>query len=1122
MSDFDYGLLNRHIINTAYKTDNWFDPNNTQAIEDAVEKRRAEGSIKETPDEDLGFFSGVKIGWDTSVISTLNKKEAMGTADPYAFYEPTDEERRELLKRLNYNTSALQTALDGAKTYEDVLNNVDLLENNQHEWRRLQNATFLGTFGGALGSMGGNPADIAMFAIPGGAYAKGARALMALGASKGVGTFGSHLAINVGAAVGANQYKESKTGIESDWMQDVAGVTAMSLMLKGGGILKDTAISVGYNHAKMLAGEAVPTNTVSGFLAKKTLPAAVHINNVREQLMSGLPSVEAKSKLLELRKVTSVPELRTLVERLTNYEQGVRDAGGKQFINATDESRVLTNKGGKELNSGKTTFFEEVNGLRVADRRIMEDTRLDVADLCKGADREVVNEYIMRRLAGEDVKGFENLLDVELAEKVVKRISEGLAERGKLMVDHGIIPKLYKFSKYVPLVIDRYKVAALRANYATEEEFQKAVARNMVEGVRNDARTLEAFRKIYREEMQEMAEKLGRKQKTAPYPNFDEWLDKKAWDSAFGYIDQNASAKGLSSEATGFSEHGVALNFTKHRLPWNTSYRTADGFSINQMRGDIVDVLDRYFKRSTGEIAAKRTFGMGYNDLIKHIDDLIMKDAKNRGRVDTAKEGMGDIIKGFIRRGYGMSISNADYGTADALSEIARNLTYGAYSTLMGVLNYGEISGAIRAYGASFLVRALPGVGEVFRHMSKRELSDADVAIMKNYFVGQDVAKRLRVNEIMRSSRELYKNVPPYLQKMVGISKVLSDYSPGSYVMNYSQQSIIDAVQNTFWSEMIIKAHGGKFAKRGFLRDLDLQRLNLTKDEYQDFMDVLKAHTTIDENGQIALKKGFNRLADAPRFAMTLRRLTNYVSNETIQRRGLDDLFTWQFGNGSPFINLALQFKTFSLNAYNKRFVKLMNRMEDEGVLASLNEFAISGALTAATTLAQLQLRTLGMEEDKRKEFLKKVLGFSSFDDVSPDGLVQALLVTGSRMPQTAPFSLLANAMGLGTKAKTTASNELYSGDDAGDSFLNAPKIGDVMTDMVPVARWLQDTIRGATGVVNVGQDMIMDDFNMRQRRKATYQIQGMFGALPNVPFLTPAIKNTFRDWMEEAYVKPY
>nr|DAL93638.1 MAG TPA: hypothetical protein [Caudoviricetes sp.] len=52
---------------------------------------------------------------------------------------------------------------------------------------------------------------------------------------------------------------------------------------------------------------------------------------------------------------------------------------------------------------------------------------------------------------------------------------------------------------------------------------------------------------------------------------------------------------------------------------------------------------------------------------------------------------------------------NADYSYSDAIADMLRNITYGAYGTLMGVLSYGEVATAIQAYGASVLLKMMPG-----------------------------------------------------------------------------------------------------------------------------------------------------------------------------------------------------------------------------------------------------------------------------------------------------------------------------------------------------------------------------------------------------------------------------
>lgn len=1102
-----------------------FDPNDEEGHKERMEKLKDEGSIQSWGDGETSTVDAVASGFKSSVAMNAFMKEAAGTHNFGEFYTPkSKEEYYKLLKMCDYNMDVLKQVTEGTDTWEGVEKNLDIHNYQKEEYKRLTNAGILGSLAGNVANFLGNPIDVASTAVPGGAIMKGGRLLTtALGAgakaSKAV-DIGSRVGFNVVSGVAASKLQDPYVGVDTPWAMNAATIGALSLGLDAGSSLFKAGVNVRTMQAKMLAGEKIASDTVSGLVANKTFPLYRGINDMREQVMSGLPTVEAKSKLLELRNKVDSAMLRDFLSRVTHFEQGVRDAEGKTHIASANESRAIE-VDGTRINNTKTTFFEEVNGFRVEDRRVMEDTRIDISNLCKGSDRTIVNEYLYRKMSGYDVSDFAGKLDTELADKVAARLTKGLERRGALLVQHGIIDKIYKYGKYVPVVIDRYKIAALREKFGSRDALQKYLSKNMMDGVLNDATHLEYFHKIFVEEMKPRKNKVKVSEGTAVQVNekeFKEWLQKQADDAAFGYADQNRSR---GSGATGFDEHSTSLSFTKKRLPWNTAYKGADGFSINDIRGDIVDSLDRYFRRSSGELASRRTFGRGYNDTIKMFDDLI-NDARNKAKItdkeaDEAKE----IITGFIKRGYGMATSDAEYGVADALSAIARNLSYSAYGTLMGVLNYGEIAGALRAYGASMLVKTLPGVGEVIRSLSKKELSKEDVTVMKNYFVGQDVAKRLGVREIMRSSREMYKDVPKYLQDVVGISKVLSDYSPASYMMNYSNQTILDTVQNTFWSEMIIKAHGGEYAKRGFLRDIDLHRNNITKDEFNLFMANLKQKTRMGANGEIKLKKSFKELADNPDFTMVLRRLTDYVSNETIQRRGLDDMFVWQIGKGHPFLSLAMQFKSFALQSYNKRLVKLMNRMEDEGLLASLNELAIGGAISSAVTIAQLQLRALGMEDEQREKFLNSALGVASFDELTPEKLVDVTASLASRVPPFAGISLALNSLGVGTKAKTTASTNVNDyGED--DWFLYPPKIMDTVGDMIPSARIAQDTVNGLFGLANLGRNAITDDDDFYKRRRTQWQINGLFGVLPNIPYITPATKNTFNNWMNDSYTGAY
>ena len=61
-------------------------------------------------------------------------------------------------------------------------------------------------------------------------------------------------------------------------------------------------------------------------------------------------------------------------------------------------------------------------------------------------------------------------------------------------------------------------------------------------------------------------------------------------NDATGYIDQNQSSYGITDDGKFISK------YDHERLPWNTSYRDATGFSVDSLRIDPSDAFRNYWK----------------------------------------------------------------------------------------------------------------------------------------------------------------------------------------------------------------------------------------------------------------------------------------------------------------------------------------------------------------------------------------------------------------------------------------------------------------------------------------------------------------------------------------------
>lgn len=1126
-----------------------------------VERATKEGSTENTPVEtpkvtavkapevkpivdSYEFGDGCEIfadGLKTSPIGMQIRKAMEGTFNPLIDYDPTPEEYDKLLQETNYDKDAIKLAFSGAETFEEVQKNLDLIYENRRLDRKMANSPWYMSMVGGLGQMAGNPVDLATTALAFVFPAVGVPAKVATGASKGAvilskaGKVAVPVATNVVAGVSSNQLQEVTTGIDHDVWTDVYGITALTLGIKGLSVTGNAARKVAINHDKMIKGDEVDTSSVLGKFSESTLPMYKKINDVREQLESKLPSVELKSKFLNYARDERTPQIRAFITSLTDFEQGVRERDNKNFIapinrrqQAQEQVRGVTTPAPTlTRGSGHTTLMEEVEGFRVEDNRLLDSITNKMSAVSSAFGRDKVNDFLYKKITGRDTSSFGSVMNSnkDLTE-LTDTISKAYQERGFQLVHHNLVDNIYSFGKYIPMVVDRWKMSDLIKKFGGGKEgdarVRAKIATNLYNGVINDKETYDNFMQIFREERaatQEAKElasveqgKLSKSQKAKnelkEQEDFLQWVAKKSDEGSYGYIDQN------TSRGESFDVDSDRVNFQKRRMPWNTAYADLDGFSMDSLRKDLLDTTRAYFHTSTGMLATKRVYNRDYEGMKELINDLGNEFNIAHSREPGSKAEIVDELNAMLNRAYGRAVSTADYGVADAVTMIGRNLTYGAYSTLMGVLNYGEVAQALRAYGLKFMIQALPGFREIYEKLLNRDLSKSERDHIRNYLVGKEVSDLMNVREIIRTNQELYKATNPYLSTAVGLSQVLADYSPGNLVMRYSNESIIDAVQGCFWSELINKSHSRKKDYNGFLRDIDLKRVDISREDYNYMLRRLKKFSSI-KDGNLSIASNFAQLKDDDRFSYVFRRMTDYVCNETLQRRGLDDLFVWQLGKNSPFLSMAMQFKTFAIQSYNKRFVKMMNRLEDEGGLAQLNNFMITSALTAATTAAQVNLRSLGMPEEEREKYVKNTLGVASFDDLKdPESLSTLSFNTFfNRNPVFASFALLANSVGVGTTAKTTASTRAV---EEPSSWASAPDIGRTIIDMSPALRLAQSLTFGGFGTYNLIRDSITDEDTYRERKKTVSQLMIGLSGLPNIPLITPSLKQYLKEELED------
>nr|DAU69849.1 MAG TPA: Internal virion protein D [Bacteriophage sp.] len=1048
---------------------------------------------QDTSDEpQVGFAGGVKH----SYIPTYLR---MSFADGSIFgeqFSPSDVQRGEILGKVGYNMDRYYAVLNGATSMEDV---EERLKINDEVIKYRQAEAKAGWFSSITSSMGSAVVDPLSY-VP------------------VLGTYGMAGRVLTGAALGAvsNQIDTYVSGAEHDIIEDMlvgatfgAGIEfALKGLGKGGHFVGDTARRANIIREYQEAGKDLPSEIFDGIGG--STKAAVSLNNLMDNIEKRMPIVSTKGvfKALEsenFRKFTDS----FFVDRGSGYvdENGVHYATRFQGQTAEEKLRAAQ----IEFENFESNYRDHFNNLRKLGHR---DDEINLA-ICQAIE----SDRIPSKFVGNEE--FTNI--VESAKDFLQKTSK-TGQRGG----------------YVPRVSDPVKVADIidpsMQRGQQVERLVNELSQALVDGAtgneqvkqriidyykKNVYAKLKAEREALIKEQQKKYNKYKPKnvQLLKPLPDEPDWADvlewikKEAREDALGWIDQGASqGRKIINDGNIAS---IQYDPEVTRIPWDTSVTTRSGVSIDRLRRDPLESIRMHHNKVVGESIIQSYGCTNLNEFEEMLGKMWSEELNTTigGRVDAKKFAQAkDQLINMIYNKY-RATSDVNSSWLGAMSDVIRNLTFFSKNALMGVANLFEQGEAIKHYGAMHFFKGVPLVRDMFDNWTKNGMTNKEVRQAQSLIFGLSVRNTGILRDIATESwdRQLRRfNGDKAKAILVASTDTLAQASPFTKFLQNTENSIVEASQGMFLGELIQYAHNKSISKKGFLNKELMQRNGISQENFDNLLKILKESTTVGKNKEITIDNLDAILSKDPAALATLRRMGDYVAHEVIQKNTLGDTFLWEGSQKNPFMQLLLQFKTFSIRSYDKRLKKMMGRAAEGDALGQTYSLFLSTALGTLGAMTNTFVATAGMNDEQRKEYLKKTLKYDPNEGLASDTIMQVGINGAMRSSVLAFPSLVLNTLGVNTDVKTTTEGFDYQKEDSG--MYKGFSADKWLRDLAPAYSTFKSFMDIAGYSLNVikmsGDENFTEEDKERNRERAVRAVRNS----TNLPYLKWGLYNILSD----------
>ena len=449
-------------------------------------------------------------------------------------------------------------------------------------------------------------------------------------------------------------------------------------------------------------------------------------------------------------------------------------------------------------------------------------------------------------------------------------------------------------------------------------------------------------------------------------------VQKHAMDKAYGisHTDQFTSSSIIDENLEGLV--GIENNnFLEARNMFDSDMAVTlpDGstFSVNDLRNyDMADILPAYDRRVDGDVAIMG----GSGKTTKELKDEIMaldKQSEGNGSLKGEVEALKDTVK--ILTGRARMNPEGAFGT---ILRSMTDLAFFAKNFFMPFQNFTEVAAMLSKGNTSAVLHGIPLLND---WVSRRKpMSGSEIKEIHGMVFGKELDQLMRPGreDHIRRLREST-DTNAVVANVVGTirfgTQELSARSPWTMLLNGTSNYIIDAARQGVLGDVAgaaLAGKGSKFGKANYLKSA-----SISPEQWKGIKQLFRDHATRDADGKFTIRDK-QAFANDPR-TMDLWRLADKVADETILRpHKVSSQDTKAYGAA---VKMVMQFKNFVIKSLNSRFVRLFYD-------ATKNNRAIDSALTAIISMglaggyyvAQAHLKAYGLQEHKRKEYLKNAL----------------------------------------------------------------------------------------------------------------------------------------------------